>query len=65
MLSSSPTAKIFQGVASRREMFPRSTGTARLRSTKGPLSGSHSVGEWFEIGEAETMTCSICCRRCS
>lgn len=53
MHTSSPIAKIFQGVASRREMFSLFNRHSEAPFDEVRLSGSHSVGEWFEIGEAE------------
>lgn len=53
MFTSSPFHKIFQGVAARHEMFSLFNRHSEAPFDEIRLSGRHSVGEWFEIGEAE------------
>ena len=53
MSTSSPFLKIFQGVATRHEMFSLFNRHSEAPFDQDRISGRRSVGEWFEIGEAE------------
>lgn len=53
MITSASFRKIFQGVATRRQMFELFDGHAQAPMSKARYTGRLYDGEWFEIGRAE------------
>ncbi len=55
--------KVFQGVAKRTDMFRMFDRHAKRPNRFGGDQSATYAGEWFEIDETSTVTCSTSCRR--